>query len=266
MAKWKLVKDWKQKRQGQVWIVEDQTGRRGYFKFARKSQWYFSGPVIANEYISAALARKLGFPVADMEMASVLGPDGRKQKGMVSVSADAPEVITWREAGKNVHDNPEKYVNQVELLAQLLVFDAWVINIDRAKGKNLILYRYRPAERYDWYLIDHGLTLYGSPRKWKRWQWKSPRWERLWLFYHVPKGLLRLQSSYRTLRPMIQKIRSLTEEDIDEAINTVPQGYLRNRERNIIKRLLLYRQKRLGRIIKRWLKHNGIKEYGAKQR
>ncbi|WP_019122737.1 hypothetical protein [Brevibacillus massiliensis] len=78
--RWTLKTAWKAKRQGAVWIVEDQDGRRGYFKFATKRQWFFSGPMIANEFIAAALARKLGFPVASLEIADVRGPDGKKAR------------------------------------------------------------------------------------------------------------------------------------------------------------------------------------------
>lgn len=263
---WRLIKAWKAKRQGQVWVVENQYGRRGYFKFARADQWFFSGPMIANEYISAALATKLGFPVADLEQATVTGPDNIEQRGIVSLELPALEVITWRNAAPDVHKHPEKHVNHIDRLAQLVVFDAWIANIDRATGKNLVLCRDKPDAKYDWYLIDHGHCLYGSPRKWKRGQWNAPIWEQLWRYYNVPKGLLRLQSDYETLLPMIRKIESLNEGDIEMAMQTVPKGFLKDKERRFIKRLLLHRQKNLRTIIRRWLAYKGVKEYGEVSR
>lgn len=262
IPEWKLKKAWKAKRQGQVWVVENSSGNRGYFKFATKKQWYFSGPMVANEYIAAALAKKLGIPVAELEMATVAGPNGVLRKGIVSKAVQATEIKTWKDAGSAVYRNVEKVMNQIDLLQGLVVFDAWIANIDRASGKNLIIYRNSPAEKYNWYLIDHGHTLYGSPRKWKRGAWNAPIWRKLWLFYHVPKGLLQIQSSFDLLEPMMQKIESLTEADIDDAIGSVPKGYLRKRERDFIKRLLLHRQKWLRKIIHNWLNYKGLKESG----
>ena len=261
--RWKLKKAWKNKRQGQVWVVEDSTGRRGYFKFATKEQWFFSGPMIANEWIAAALAKRLGFPVADLEVAVVTGPDDTRQHGLVSIEQPGKEVVTWREAGEEVWQKPELHVNFTDLLAATVVFDAWIANIDRASGKNLVLVRNSPSERYNWYLIDHGHALYGSPRKWKRGAWNAQIWQQLWRFYNVPKGLLRLQSSMSALEPMIRKIEGLREHDIEAAVRSVPPGYLGSKERVFIKRLLLERQKQLRSIIERWLAYKGIKEYAS---
>lgn len=241
-------------------MVRDEADTRGYFKFATKEQWYFAGPMIANEIIAAALAKRLGFPVCELEMAIVWGPTGIPQEGIVSLQVDAEEVITWREADPAVKLAPEQHIEQFDLLAQMVVFDAWIANIDRAKGKNLILYRNAPDEPYKWYLIDHGLTLYGSPRKWKRGPWNSPLWEQIWRFYNVPQGLLAAQSDKARLEPMIQKIENLRVSDIDAAVRSAPRRHLQLRDRQFIKRLLLYRQKRLRTMIDRWLAHPGEKE------
>jgi len=262
-GKWVLKNAWKAKRQGQVWIVETQDGTRGYFKFTTPKQWYFSGPMVANEYISAALAKRLGFPVGDLETATVLGPDGAKQRGIVSIAITANEVITWREAGEQVYENPEQYVKDIDLLAMMVVFDAWIANIDRAPGKNLILYRNSPSEKYSWYLIDHGHCLHGSPRKWAYAAWDAPIWHRIIAFYHTPKGLLQLQNSWSALKPMVEKIERLTEADIDAALKSVPSGYLKQPERAFIRRMLLHRQKRLRKMVLRWLNTKGFKEYGS---
>ncbi|WP_156157954.1 HipA family kinase [Gordoniibacillus kamchatkensis] len=260
--RWKLIRAWKAKRQGQVWVVRSHSGRNGYFKFTRKDQWYFSGPMIANEYIAAALAAKLGLPVAKLELATVAGPDGRLQKGLVSVAARAKEVTTWNEAGEAVRSHPAKYVKRADLLRSLIVFDAWIANIDRASGKNLVLYRSSGDEKYRWYLIDHGHTLYGSPRKWARGAWNNPLWQKLWTFYHTPKGLLRLQSSWKRLDPMVRRIEKLTPAHIDQALDSVPVGCLRTNERRFIRRLLLTRKKQLRSIIRRWLAYKVRKESG----
>jgi hypothetical protein len=258
--RWKLKQTFKAKRQGQVWIVEDASGGIGYFKFATKKQWYFAGPMIANEYIAAALAGTLGFPVAELKYAAVEGPDGKQQEGIVSVAADAKEVLTWREADRAVRKAPEKHVKHADLLRGLVVFDAWIANIDRSSGKNLVLHRNSGEEKYDWYLIDHGHSLYGSPRKWVRGSWKSPIWQKIWKYYYTPKGLLRLQSSWKALLPMIRRIEKLEASDIDKALDQVPSGHLHRRERRFIRRLLLTRKKQLRPMLKRWLSYRGVKE------
>nr|AYQ72231.1 hypothetical protein EAV92_06390 [Cohnella candidum] len=260
MKSWTVLREWKAKRQGQVWIVRHVSGKRGYFKYATRKQWYFAGPFVANEYIAAKLAAILGFPVAELTIARIRGKDGRIRSGVVSIAEDADEVVTWREAGGHVRSDPARYVNRIDLLRQLIVFDAWITNLDRSNGRNLILYRNRESEKYDWYLIDHGNTLYGSPRKWKRGTWRSPIWQRVWRFCHTPRGLLRLQSSWEVLEPMVSKIESLTEKQIDAALNSVPIGYIGGEHKQFTKRLLLSRKKQLRGIMKRWLAFRGIKE------
>ncbi|MCY9696131.1 HipA family kinase [Paenibacillus alginolyticus] len=220
--------------------------------------------MIANEYIASTLAQHLGFPVGKLQLAKVAGPDGNLQTGVVSKEVMAKEVITWKKAGKHVYLNPSKYIKRLGLMRHLIVFDAWIANIDRAAGKNLILYRKANGEKYNWYLIDHGHTLYGSPRKWKKRAWNAPFWKNIRKFYHTPRGLLRLQSSWAVLEPMVQKIEQLTDADIEAALESVPKGYLSPNKRQFIKRLLLTRKKHLRSMIKRWLASNGLKEYNKK--
>lgn len=261
-TQWQMVSTFKAKPQGHVWIVADNRGNQGYFKFTVPEDWYFSGPLYANEYIAARLAKSLGFPVAKLKPAAVAGPDGTPQAGFVSVEAAAREITTWQDVGEEVFRHPEQYVKNLDLLRSLVVFDAWIVNVDRANGNNLVLYRNDPSEKYDWYLIDHGLTLYGSPRKWERGEWNSPFWEQLWNYYHVPKGLLRLQSSAEALEPMLQKIESMNAVEIEDIFYSLPVEYLGKPERNFIRRLLLHRQKRLRSIMAQWLEYPGTKEFG----
>lgn len=259
--RWNLVKAWKNKRQGIVWVVENDKGQKGYFKYTTSKHWFYSGTMIANEFIAAALARRLGFPMAQLEYTSVVGPNGKKQKGIVSVVEDAKEVITWYEAPASVWKEPEKYVEQVDLLSQMVVFDAWITNIDRAPGKNLILYRNESWENYKWYLIDHGHTLYGSPRKWKRGQWNSSLWQKLWRFYNVPRGLLRLQSSIANIEPMIKKIETMSNREIAMAIKEAPSETIKKQEKEFIKQLLITRKKQIRNIMHKWLDYKGTREY-----
>ncbi|MCL6517285.1 hypothetical protein [Alicyclobacillus sp.] len=261
MARWHYQRALSEKPQGQVWLVRSEHGRTGYFKFVHEDQWPYAGPFIANEFITAALARRLGFPVAALEVADVAGPDGIWQHGIVSIAATSPEVLPWADAPPEVRRRPEAWLRNVERLCQLVVFDAWTVNVDRATDRNLILHRDHGDSRYDWYLIDHSLCLLGAPYKWASRDWRDPYWMNLWKYHHVPEGLLRLQSDWRALRPMVERIQQLSRSVVDEAIATAPAGSLPPDQARQTRNLLLYRQRHLERIIRLWLAHPGVKEY-----
>lgn len=258
---WKCIKEVSYKLQGNVWRVKDNHGRQGYFKFSTEDQWYYAGTLIANELIAANLAKKLGFPVAEYEVTTVIGPNGEEVKGIVSIEVSAREVITWNKVSEDIVHFPDKYVNQMDLLSTLIVFDAWIVNVDRATGKNLILYRNDTNEKYNWYLIDHANCLFGSPYKWERASWDSVYWEKIWKFGHVPKGFLSFQSNYEKLSSMIEKIELLTEEDIEDCVTGIPKGVIELSTQNFIKQLLLNRKFKLRKMILAWIKYSGIKEY-----
>jgi len=250
---WFLKQTYLTKKQGHVWIVVSRDGTLGYFKFVTPEQWYYSGPMVANELISAALAKQLGFPVADLQETSVTGVDGVSRRGIVSLSVRAREMLPWQEADAAVFQDPVHHVKDTDLLAALIVFDVWITNLDRSLGANLILYRHHPAESYSWYLIDHGNCLYGSPRKWERGRPSAPLWDRISTSRYTPKGLEDLQTSWSKLEPMIAKIEALTEADIDQALDCASDEILKSTERAFIRNLLLDRQKRLRRMFTDWL-------------
>lgn len=264
IERWKLRKVWKEKRQGHVWIVTSNLGRQGYFKFAKAEHKYYSGTMIANEWIAAMLAEKLGFPVAELQLATIIGPDGVVQDGLVSVKVKASEIATWRSVDKNVRHKAERYVNHVELFRMVVVFDAWITNVDRAAGKNLVLYRNDAKANYDWYLIDHGLSLYGSPNKWRRHEWNASYWQKLWMFHHVPEGMLRLQSSLQELEPMISRIEAMSDQEIDHVLAIGSRQLCDESERQFIRQLLISRRSQLRQMIQNWVEYKGVKEYNGK--
>lgn len=261
IERWQLRDILEQKRQGDVWQVVSNLGRIGYFKFATKEQAYFSGPMIANELIAAKLAARLGLPVGELQLATVLGQDGIARTGLVSVSVQAQEIVTWRDLPKKVRLKAERYVKHVDLLRMVVVFDAWITNIDRASGKNLILYRNDASEKYDWYLIDHGLTLHGSPYKWERHAWDTPHWQRLWQFHHVSEGMARLQRRFSELEPMIARIEAMGDAEVTQLVEQTPRHLCSAAEREFIRRLLLTRKGQIRSIMRKWVDYKGEKEY-----
>lgn len=218
--------------------------------------------MVANEYIAARLARMLGLPVAALKEIQVKGPRRKKMRGMVSIKANAKEVIPWKKAKFSSYSLLEREVHEMNLLVQMLVFDAWILNLDRT-NRNLILYRNRSDELYNWYLIDHGIALFGSPVKWKRsWarkKYKTPgayektlhrRKCRKFLSLRVPKGLKAYAMKHRSATDhMISRISRLSRQEIDRSIRTVPKGYLKPSEKAFVRSMLLKRQKHIRQIV-----------------
>ncbi|WDL98323.1 HipA family kinase [Alicyclobacillus sp. ALC3] len=259
---WRFERKLSAKLQGSVWIVTNPVEGTGFFKFATPDQWHYAGPYIANEWAAATLAKQLRFPVAKLDLAEVIGSDGLPRQGIVSVATQAAEITTWNQIGQIVRERPEEQVENIKRLRQLVVFDAWIANVDRAVGKNIVLYRRPGAQRYNWYLIDHALALLGAPYKWDEHDWSTAYWDKLWRYYHVPNGLLRIQSSWRVLEPMVERIEQMPVETIEEAVRSVPAGALSAPLQAEMIDLLLHRRARLRRIIRRWLAYSGVKEFG----
>lgn len=257
--KWKFKNLLRSMYGRQIWRVANRRGTRGYFKFPVSKDRKELRFLVANEYIAASLARSVGLPVAKVKEISVKGPKGMKRRGIVSIRAKAKKVIPWKKAREEVHMQPGKHVKQTDLLGQVMVFDAWILNPDRT-NHNLILYRNKPAARYKWYLIDHGIALFGKPSKWSlRKAKKSFVCKRSFKFslhskkkkrIRVPKGLKRFISANRQVAErMISKIESLPRSDINKAIKRVPKGYLKKSEKKFIKKMLLCRQKQMKEIV-----------------
>lgn len=162
--KWKYRKLLRSRYGRKIWIVARGSGEKGYFKFPLSSRHNDYRILVANEYIAAELARLVGLPAAPVKGLRLKGPGGRHQRGIVSVSANAKEVVPWKKAWPDVHQFPEQHIEQAERLARLVVFDGWILNPDRT-NRNLILYRNHAGERFRWYMIDHSLALFGAPEK-----------------------------------------------------------------------------------------------------
>lgn len=262
-GRWRFVGPVSAKPQGTVWAVRRIDGLRGFFKFAAPSQWSASGPMIANEWITATLARALGFPAAALEIATVIGPAGQAVTGLISQVPDGVRVTTWREASADVRSQPDRRLRHFTRLRQLVVFDAWTVNVDRASGRNLVLYRAPSDAVWSWYLIDHGLSLYGAPYKWNPGPPDAPFWQDLWRYYHVPRGLLMWQSDWGLLEPMVARIEGLPTRVLASVVADAPVDTVSPDLADFTLALLERRRSALRHLIRRWLDYNGVKEYGA---
>lgn len=259
--KWKFKKVFRNLYGRQIWIVTNRKGRRGYFKFPVSRKRKEHRILIANEFIAASLARSVGLPVAQVKEIKVKGPKGLKRKGILSLKAKAKKVIPWRKAREELHLRPDQYVEKANQLAQVMVFDAWILNPDRT-NRNLVLYRKKSRDRYKWYLIDHGIALFGKASQWSlrkaKKTYSCKRSSRMSLLsrtkrgLRIPKGLKRFSSeNWQSTESMIVKIQSLPKAVITKAFTKVPHGYLKKSEKRFMKSVLRCRQKRLRQIVEK---------------
>lgn len=257
--RWRFIEVVKDSLQGQVWLVKSLTGETGYFKWNRGYSSYWSAPLVVNEVIAAALGWRLGLPVATVEPATVMGPRGRAEYGVVSVCAKGGTTLPWKTASPVVRRDPERYINRIDRFAQVVVFDTWIANYDRYIGDNLILWQRPGRAKYDWYLVDHALGLYGSPQKWRRVGARdSDVWQMVWRFYwDFPGDLMRIHT-WERLEPMISRIENLRTDEIDGAIAAVPREAMTARLHDFTRDLLLSRQPQVRAIMRRWLEHEGM--------
>jgi len=166
---------------------------------------------------------------------------------------------------KRVYRNPQKKLKNADLLARIVAFDAWIMNPDR-NNRNLILYRKKSAKRYKWYLIDHGIAVFGKPSRWSLKKAKRKfRKKKAYKFtmhtgskkkkQRIPKGLKRFTQEHRkSLDKMVKKIKKLPNSAIRKAVKKVPRGFLKKAERKFIAKALIHRKKQIKKIVKRMIK------------
>lgn len=256
---WKFKRVLRNRYGRQIWIVANRRGTKGFFKFPSSQNRKEIRILAANEYIASSLAKSVGLPAAKVQRAKVKGPKGMKRIGLVSVKAKAKKLTAWKRAPSKAIKEPEIYVKKADLLAQVIPFDAWIMNPDRT-NHNLILYRNKSSRLYKWYLIDHGIALFGKANKWKL-QKARKRFKRKKQFQFallskkgkglvIPKGLKRFSAkNVDAMEGMITKIESLPKSAIRKAIRSVPKGYLRKTEKQFIKKVLLSRKKKIRQIV-----------------
>ncbi|WP_312116175.1 HipA family kinase [Brevibacillus reuszeri] len=261
-GRWRYRKLFRKRYGRIIWLVIKRNGKKGFFKFpVQKKQRREHRILVANEYIAAALAKSVGLPVAKVKQVTVRGPRGIRRRGLLSQKASANKVIPWKKAKKRVHRKPQKKVKKGDMLARIVAFDAWIMNPDR-NNRNLILYRKKSAKHYKWYLIDHGIAVFGKPSRWSLRKAKRKfRKKKAYKFtmhsgskkkQRIPKGLKRFTLDNRkSFDKMVKKIKKLPNSVIRKAVKKVPKGCLRRAERKFITKLLIHRKKQIKKIVKR---------------
>lgn len=231
---------------GPVWLVVRKNGthmQKGYFKInSKRSQ---NRQLLVNELITYRLAKRLHLNIPTVQYIKVQG-----RSGILSIAHTASRLYNWNQYTNFVRNQPVSQLHNPNLLLKTFVFDIWVCNIDR-HGGNLMVYK--SGTKYDFYMIDHGLTLLGALKNRRRY-WNSPYWDNFNKYNnHLLKGLRSYINSYEQLSPHVHEIQQLSSQQIKLILNKIPPSLLSKQNRIVVGKLLLHRQNKLDVILKRWL-------------
>ncbi|WP_025025831.1 HipA family kinase [Caldalkalibacillus mannanilyticus] len=199
LNQWKLVKHLSSREKlGSVWFASQLTSKKkkkqGYFKYTTPQNEQFCGPLIANEYIAYRLGKKINLPMASVKKVRIKG-----KAGIISLEKKQTPLYNWAQLSKQ-HPNIFDHLHRPKRLLKMFVFDVWIANIDR-NNRNIILY---PTNKgYDFYLIDHGLSLLGAIR-WKKVRWNKKYWNSVSEYNRrYLKGLPAISSKIRSIFQLI---------------------------------------------------------------
>ncbi|WP_305782662.1 HipA family kinase [Symbioplanes lichenis] len=175
------------------------------------------GPkALVAEVISGELARRLGLPVPELVVTHLdpvvarAEPDEEVQE-LIKASAGTNLGMDYLPGALGY--DPVAYPVEAELASRILVFDAFVENVDRSwRNPNLLIWH------GDLWLIDHGATLYFHHN-----------WPRATAVVHRPyKADDHVLKPYATAVPAAADliVSRLTAELLDEVLALVPDEWL----------------------------------------
>lgn len=196
----------------------------GYFKYPLSDS---VDPIAANEFIASHLALKLDLPVMKTFFKEFEGKKGI----LIHMAYGEPNM--WQHFPYK--NDVERTLNDYESLGKVVVFDVFIYNTDR-KSDNF-LYSRIGKRKYDYYLIDHALSLYGGSLQ--------PNDYNAFNF-----GQMVQMSEFRNLfnkglgffKPHIDEILKIDDVFIIDLVNKIPQDYLTEGQKNSTKDLLIKRR------------------------
>ncbi|WP_369125202.1 HipA family kinase [Alicyclobacillus fastidiosus] len=195
---------------------------------------------LANELICNRLAKLLGLPVATTKVATING-----KVGVLSIANHSRKVRTWKQVLRK-RSNLRKIIIKPKRLYKTFVFDVWVCNVDRS-GNNIMVYS--TGKKYNFYLIDHELTLLGAVRYEER-RWCSAYWDDVIRYTYGYKPILRSHGrDYSKLAPYVRTIRRIHPKTIRRVINSVPSRFISPGDKILTEKILLRPRRRLPRIL-----------------
>lgn len=241
-SRWKIIHS-SESQHLTIWKVKrKKNGAReaGFFKIPHRNSYKYIGPLAANEMVCNQLAQMVGLPVAKTRATTIGG-----NTGVLSLAKRRKNLQTWARVMRGTV-NPFKVMVRPRLLYKTFVFDVWMNNIDRS-AKNIIVYP--KGSKYDFYLIDHELALLGAIRYEEK-PWNSSYWDdvdRYTKGYHP--ALLKYMTDGRKLAVYVREIQSIRPDSIRRVVDGISSELLSTRDKILMKKILLRRQRRLDRII-----------------
>ncbi|WP_054635615.1 hypothetical protein [Thalassobacillus sp. C254] len=175
------------------------------------------------------------------------------KSGVVSERIKRRRLYNWKDLNRR-YSNVFSKLEHPYLLLKMFIFDVWLVNIDR-NNRNIILYRKKNSRKYKFYLIDHGLTGFGS-FTWKHVNWDSSYWEDIKRYNnHYLTGLRRyIKKHQKKLWSYVREIQSFPDLKVSQIITKIPSDLLTEHQKNILITFLVQRKHRLHTIIERFVR------------
>ncbi len=255
-SEWTFVEAYSEKKQGYVWKVKrehDERTEYGYFKFIKKHNIPFAGPMVANEMIATRLGERIELPMHQLEYATI--DDNEGIVSIVKQITHSEKLYRWDQLPKEICTNIIDHFKKPKHLINLFVFDVWTCNTDRGTNKNLIAYLDGDETKYQIYVFDHNHALHDADHKWEKRPYTDPYWDQIHRYYRCPLGIQELVLDNREyVNRCIRRVEDVSKQEIQEIVWDIPKKYITRNERNLIFNLLLYRQERLAKMIDDWFK------------
>lgn len=212
-----------------------------WFKYPQSND---SGPIPANEFIACKLGELLDLPVAKIQFKDLAG-----KKGSISLSV-APEPLKW--ANFPYKSKLQVYLDNYDVLSQIIAFDVWTNNQDRNADNLLYSQAEQRKKKYKLHLIDHGHAIYGPSSQ------PTPK-EAFSFNTHVllPELSGLFSHGIDFFRGAIEEIQHIKDEQIHAIIDLVPEGYMTQEQKDYVKNMLSYRRDKLYNEIEEECKKQG---------
>lgn len=214
------------------------------------------------ERVASELGRALGLSIPEVWLDDVAGRPA-------AVVDRIPETLTWARSYRGV-DVATRLGNRSWWPAGV-VFDVWIANVDRVE-RNLLLQplpegiQFAAAQSFELWLIDHGMSgLYWSSKfdaglpPDRPDQVQVGDGEMLEIFERRLRELMPrdYQTAYwaaddQDREAALDRIRSVADDDVDVAVDEIPDAYMSPVERDKTKHLLKARRDQIDNLMSKY--------------
>lgn len=211
-----------------------------------KIQSFISG---ANEIIAFHLAKIVGLQITDVQILSRdnIKDAGIDSDGTISFKIPDPHDV-WFNLPPTVKDNPSEHIYNYNDFALLCIFDIFICNPDR-HDRNLLALDLLTG-KFLFYIIDHGHSLLGVNGD----AWPSSIATEIERFMGSFSNIYRRIATTNSglFNEAVKKIQTITDGQIDEIINSVPEAYLPKAKANEISSGLKTRRNNIELLLNTW--------------